>query len=125
MRIYLNVQSFRFIEAVLEGGLALIAVVDDQLGRLTFTRDMDEAISHVLGTHAAFGAYNCTGSGAVRSRADIARAVFEAGNGNGVEVVPVSIADYYASAGGPVAPRPVHPAHNLTKLESIGFCMPD
>ena len=53
MRIYLNVQSFRFFEAVLEGGLALIADVDDQLGRLTFTRDMNEAISHMLGTHAA------------------------------------------------------------------------
>lgn len=99
--------------------------MNDQLGRLTFTRDMDETIFHVLGTLAPCGTYNCTGSGAVRSRADIALVVFEAANGNGEEVVPANIVDYYASAGGPVAPHSVHFAPNLTKLESIGFRMPD
>ncbi len=102
-----------------------VTVVDDQLGRLTFTRDMAEAIFHVLGTHAPYGTYNCTGSGAVRSWADIARAVFEAANGNGDKVVPVSTADYYASAVGPIAPRPVHSALDLSKLEASGFRMPD
>ena len=108
-----------------EDGLAQITVVDDQLGRLTFTRDMAEAIFHVLGTHAPYGTYNCTGSGAVKSWADIARAVFEAANGNGDRVVPVSTADYYASAEGPVAPRPVHSALDLSRLEAAGFHMPD
>ena len=108
-----------------EDGLAQVTVVDDQLGRLTFTRDMAAAIFHVLGTHAPYGTYNCTGSGAVRSWADIARAVFEAANGNGDRVVPVSTADYYASAEGPVAPRPVHSALDLSKLEAAGFHMPD
>ena len=105
--------------------LEQVTVVDDQLGRLTFTRDMAEAIFHVLGTHAPFGTYNCTGSGAVKSWADIARAVFEAANGNGEKVVPVSTADYYANAAGPVAPRPVHSALDLSKLESVGFHMSD
>lgn len=108
-----------------EDKLTQVTVVDDQLGRLTFTRDMAEAIFHVLGTHAPYGTYNCTGSGAVKSWADIARAVFEAANGNGERVVPVSTADYYAGAEGPVAPRPVHSALDLAKLESVGFCMPD
>ena len=108
-----------------EDGLAQITVVDDQLGRLTFTRDMAAAIFHVLGTHAPYGTYDCTGSGAVKSWADIARAVFEAANGNGGKVVPVSTADYYANAAGPVAPRPVHSALDLSKLESTGFHMPD
>ena len=102
-----------------------VTVVDDQLGRLTFTRDMAEAIFHVLGTHAPYGTYDCTGSGAVKSWADIARAVFEAANGNGEKVVPVSTADYYAEAAGPVAPRPVHSALDLAKLEATGFSMPD
>ena len=53
------------------------------------------------------------------------RAVFEAANGNGDRVVPVSTADYYASAAGPVAPRPVHSALDLAKLEATGFSMPD
>ena len=105
--------------------LEQVTVVDDQLGRLTFTRDMAAAIFHVLGTNAPYGTYNCTGSGAVRSWADIARAVFETANGNGEKVVPVSTADYYASAAGPVAPRPVHSALDLSKLEAVGFHMPD
>lgn len=108
-----------------EDKLTQVTVVDDQLGRLTFTRDMAEAIFHVLGTHAPYGTYNCTGSGAVRSWADIARAVFDAANGNGDKVVPVGTADYYATAAGPIAPRPVHSALDLSKLESVGFRLPD
>lgn len=108
-----------------EDGLERVTVVDDQLGRLTFTRDMAEAIFHVLGTHAPYGTYNCTGSGAVKSWADIARTVFDAANGNGDRVVPVSTADYYANAAGPIAPRPVHSALDLAKLEATGFSMPD
>ena len=108
-----------------EDGLTQVTVVDDQLGRLTFTRDMAEAIFHVLDLKAPYGTYDCTGSGSVKSWADIARAVFEAANGNGDRVVPVSTADYYASAEGPVAPRPVHSALDLSKLEAAGFHMPD
>ena len=108
-----------------EDGLEQVTVVDDQLGRLTFTRDMAEAIFHVLGTHAPYGTYDCTGSGAVKSWADIARSVFDAANGNGDRVVPVSTADYYSNAAGPVAPRPVHSALDLSRLESVGFHMPD
>ena len=108
-----------------EDKLTQVTVVDDQLGRLTFTRDMARAIFHVLGTHAPYGTYDCTGSGAVKSWADIARAVFKTANGNGEKVVPVSTADYYAGAAGPVAPRPVHSALDLSKLEAVGFHMPD
>ena len=100
-------------------------MVDDQLGRLTFTRDMAEAIFHVLDAKAPYGTYNCTGSGAVKSWADIARAVFEAANDNSAKVVPVSTADYYAEASGPIAPRPVHSALDLSRLEASGFHMPD
>ena len=63
-----------------EDKLEQVTVVDDQLGRLTFTRDMTQAIFHVLGSRAPYGTYDCTGSGAVKSWADIARAVFEAAN---------------------------------------------
>ena len=100
--------------------LERVTVVNDQLGRLTFTRDMAAAIFHLLDSHAPWGTYDCTGSGAVRSWADIARACFDAANGNGDAVVPVSTA-----ASGPVAPRPVHSALDLSKLEAAGFSMPD
>ena len=86
---------------------------------------MAEAIFHVLDLKAPYGTYDCTGSGSVKSWADIARAVFEAANGNGEKVVPVSTADYYESAAGPIAPRPVHSALDLSKLEAVGFHMPD
>ena len=112
-------------DKVAAGDLELVTVVDDQLGRLTFTRDMAAAIFHVLDTRAPYGTYDCTGSGAVKSWADIARACFEAKNGNGDKVVPVSTADYYASAGGPVAPRPHFSALDLSKLGNVGYSMPD
>ena len=108
-----------------EDDLDKVTVVDDQLGRLTFTKDMAKAIFHLLDTGAPYGTYNCTGSGAVKSWADIARAVFDLRNGNGAAVRPVSTAEYYASAGGPIAPRPVHSALSLEKLEAAGFHMPD
>ena len=112
-------------DKVAAGDLERVTVVDDQLGRLTFTRDMAAAIFHVLDARAPYGTYDCTGSGAVRSWADIARACFEAKNGNGDKVVPVSTADYYASSEGPVAPRPHFSALDLSKLEAVGFHMPD
>ena len=112
-------------DKVAAGNLGRVTVVNDQLGRLTFTHDMAAAIFHVLNTRAPYGTYDCTGSGAVKSWADIARACFEAKNGNGGKVVPVSTADYYASAEGPVAPRPRFSALDLSKLEAVGFSMPD
>ena len=114
--------------------LERVTVVDDQLGRLTFTRDMAEAILWLLGyragdaepsTPAAFGTYDMTGSGAVRSWYQIARAVFDLANGNGDAVAPVSTAEYYAAAAGPVAPRPVHSALDLGKLRAAGYEPPD
>ena len=98
-----------------------VTVVDDQLGRLTFTDQMAGAIFHLLDSGAAYGVYDMTGSGATKSWADIARRVFERANGNGGAVEPVSTATYYASAAGPIAPRPVHSTLDLSKLAAAGF----
>ena len=108
-------------DKVAAGDLDQVTVVDDQLGRLTFTDQMAAAIFHVLDTKAPYGTYDMTGSGAVKSWADIAKACFEAANGNGDKVMPVSTADYYASAEGPIAPRPHYSALDLGKLEAVGF----
>ena len=107
-----------------------VTVVDDQYGRLTFTRDMAEGILWLLGyrlgdvepsSPVPHGAYNLTGSGPVESWAQIAARVFDLANGNGERVVPVSTAEYYAGAEGPVAPRPEHSALDLSKIEVAGF----
>ena len=106
-------------------GLNEVTVVDDQYGRLTFTRDMAEAIFHLLDSGAAYGTYNLTGSGAVKSWADIAKAVFDQTNGNGSKVVPISTERYFADAKAPVSPRPAHSALNLTKIKASGYDAPD
>ncbi|MBB3280034.1 sugar nucleotide-binding protein [Slackia isoflavoniconvertens] len=113
-----------------DDALDQVTVVDDQLGRLTFTRDMAEGIFWLLGyrdgdkepsSPCEHGTYNLTGSGRVASWADIAAKVFELRNGNADAVRPVSTAEYYASASGPISPRPVHSALALSKLENVGY----
>ena len=113
-----------------EDGLTQVTVVDDQLGRLTFTHDMAEGIFWLLGYRegdhepsapCAYGTYNLTGSGDVMSWASIADEVFALSNGNDDAVRAVSTAEYYASAEGPISPRPMHSALDLSKLESTGF----
>ena len=102
-------------------GLDHVTVVDDQLGRLTFTDQMAAGIFALLDGEAPYGTYNLTGSGRVASWAEIAREVFELSCGNGDAVVPVTTAEYYASAEGPIAPRPVHSDLDLSKLCTAGF----
>lgn len=101
--------------------LEQVTVVDDQIGRLTFTDDMAAAIFHLLGSGAAYGTYNLTGSGRTASWCEIARRVFDLANGNGDAVKPVSTAEYYANASGPVSPRPAHSALDLTRIEAAGY----
>ena len=102
-----------------------VMVVDDQYGRLTFTKDMAEAVFHLLDSHAPYGTYNLTGSGAVRSWADIAAEVFDLTNGNGDRVRPISTAEYFANAKTPVSPRPEHSALGLAKIEAAGYTPAD
>lgn len=98
-----------------------VTVVNDQLGRLTFADQMAEGIFALLDAHAPYGIYNLTGSGRVVSWAEIAREVFELTCGNGDAVVPVTTAEYYASAAGLVAPRPAHSDLDLSKICAAGF----
>ena len=113
-----------------QDALDRVTVVDDQLGRLTFTRDMAEGILWLLGYReggvepsapAPHGTYNLTGSGPVESWAAIAARVFDLANGNGDRVAPVSTAEYYASAEGPIAPRPERSDLELSKIRAAGF----
>ena len=113
-----------------DDGLGQVTVVDDQFGRLTFTRDMAEGIFWLLGYRdgdveptepAPCGTYNLTGSGRAASWADVAARVFGLRNGNADAVVPVSTAEYYAGAEGPVSPRPGRTALDLSKIRAALF----
>lgn len=100
-------------------------VVDDQIGRLTFTDELARAVRHLLSESAPYGVYNVTGGGAPASWADLAKAVYESVGADPEWVTPVSAGEYYAKADGPVAPRPRNSVLNLTKLVETGFQVED
>ena len=100
------------------------SVVDDQIGRLTFTQDLAEAIVHLLNTQAPYGTYNCTNSGEPASWADIAKEVFTVEGADTKAVRGVSTAEYYAGKEN-IAPRPLMSVLNTAKIEGTGFIAPD
>ncbi|WP_101846541.1 sugar nucleotide-binding protein [Zhihengliuella sp. ISTPL4] len=100
-------------------------VVGDQIGRLTFTSDIAAAIAHLVETRAPYGVYNVTGSGDPRSWADIAREVFRLSGHDADRVTAVSTDEYFASATGPVAPRPRNSVLDLAKITATGFAPAD
>lgn len=100
-------------------------VVDDQVGRLTFTRDLARGIRHLVESEAPYGLYNLTGAGEPRSWADIARQVFEITGHDPDRVRGVSTDEFFSSTPGPVAPRPRNSLLSLTKIEATGFSTTD
>nr|WP_274637820.1 bifunctional dTDP-4-dehydrorhamnose 3,5-epimerase family protein/NAD(P)-dependent oxidoreductase [Microbacterium bovistercoris] len=96
-------------------------VVDDQIGRLTFTDDLARGIRHLLTRRAAYGTYNLTGAGQPTSWADVARRVFELTGHDPARVTGVSTEEYFASATAPVAPRPRNSLLDLERMEHTGF----
>ena len=99
------------------------AVVDDQVGRLTFADELARATRHLVSTGAAFGTYNVTNAGRPRSWAAYARQVFTLTGHDPSRVSTVSTAEY--GAGKALAPRPLHSTLDLTKLAATGFTSTD
>jgi dTDP-4-dehydrorhamnose 3,5-epimerase len=95
------------------------SVVDDQIGRLTFTSELSRATAHLVSSEAPFGTYNCTNSGPASSWADVARAVFAHSGRSPEDVTGVSTAEY--SAGKDVAPRPANSSLALDRIRATGF----
>ncbi|MEN2738051.1 bifunctional dTDP-4-dehydrorhamnose 3,5-epimerase family protein/NAD(P)-dependent oxidoreductase [Microbacterium sp. X-17] len=96
-------------------------VVDDQRGRLTFTGTIAAAIDHLTSAGVPFGTYNVTNAGDAASWCAIAREIYRLAGHDPARVSPVSTTEYFASASGPVAPRPANSALSLAKLEETGF----
>jgi dTDP-4-dehydrorhamnose 3,5-epimerase len=95
------------------------SVVDDQVGRLTFTSELSRATAHLVSSEARFGTYNVTNAGPATSWADLARAIFELSGRSPDDVAGVSTADY--SAGKDLAPRPARSSLALDKIRATGF----
>ena len=96
------------------------AVVDDQIGRPTFTGDLAAGIAHLLRNRAPFGTYNLTNEGETASWADVAAAVFEARGRSAGDVGRTSTEEYFADKP-QAAPRPLNSVLDLAKIEATGF----
>lgn len=100
------------------------SVVNDQIGRLTFTSELARGIKHLVSTNAAYGTYNLTGDGGSASWADIAKQVYELTGHSASDVTGVSTDEYYAGKEG-IAPRPLQSTLDLSKIKVTGFVPQD
>lgn len=100
------------------------AVVDDQVGRLTFAADLAGAVAHLLAVDAPFGTYHVTGGGAPASWHAVARAVFDLAGYPDLAVTPTSTEAYLAGKPG-AAPRPRNGVLDTAKAAAAGVVMPD
>ncbi|MFC7847702.1 sugar nucleotide-binding protein [Arthrobacter sp. NPDC057388] len=95
------------------------SVVNDQVGRLSFTQDIAAGIIHLLQSGAAYGTYNLSNNGDPQSWADIAADVFELAGSSRDDITGVSTAQYFE--GKAAAPRPLNSALDLDKIRAVGF----
>ena len=95
------------------------AVVDDQIGRLTFTDTLAAATAHLVGSAAAYGIYNVSNAGDPLSWYAVAREVFTHCGRSAEDVVPTTTEAY--AAGRRLAPRPHYSVLALDKLRATGF----
>lgn len=95
------------------------SVVNDQVGRLTFTSELVRGIDHLLTGHAEYGTYNISNDGDILSWADIAKEIFSLAQLN-VGVEGVTTQQYFEGKTG-IALRPANSALDLSKIQTTGF----
>ncbi len=95
-------------------------VVADQIGRLTFTGTLVEAIHHLLTKGCAYGIYNVSDSGEPASWADVTRTIFENLGRSDLTVTDTTTAEYFESKP-EAAPRPLNSTLDLSKIEATGY----
>ena len=96
------------------------SVVNDQVGRLTFTEDLARAAKHLIDTDSQYGTYNLSNEGDSMSWADIAKIVYEKSGHSAEDVTGVTTEQYYAGKEG-IAPRPLQSTLSLDKIKATGF----
>ena len=95
-------------------------VVNDQIGRLTFTSDLASGIKHLLENTQPYGTYNLTNDGDSVSWADIAKEVYSLTNQDPTRVSGINTEQYYEGKEG-IAPRPLQSTLSLDKIKTTGF----
>lgn len=99
-------------------------VVNDQIGRLTFTPTLVDAIDYLLIQKADYGVYNVSNDGPPASWAEVTRAIFGILNKKDLIVTDITTEEYFASKKD-IAQRPLHSTFDLSKIKSIGFTPPN
>ena len=95
-------------------------VVADQVGRLTFTEQLVDAIELLLKNQAAFGTYNVSNDGEPVSWADVTRTIFHELGCDDLTVTNTTTAEYFASKP-ESAPRPLKSILDLSKIKAAGL----
>jgi dTDP-4-dehydrorhamnose 3,5-epimerase len=107
----------------LAGESKQVTVVDDQVGRLTFSDDLAKAIEQLLDKDAT-GIFNVSNSGSAVSWHQIAQRIYEIQGEDSALVKPINTAEYFS--GNPnFSPRPKFSVLSLDKLQKVGIEMPD
>lgn len=92
-----------------------LTVVNDQVGRPTWTRTLDEFLLHLTNTHQAYGIYHLSNDGQC-SWHEFAQEILKE---EAVEVTPVTSEEYPQKAY-----RPRHSVMDLSKAKGTGFVIP-
>ena len=98
-------------------------VVDDQIGRLTFTTTLVNGIEHLLTGKGPYGLYNLSNSGEPASWAEITRTIFAGLKRDDLVVTGVTTEEYFKDKP-EAAPRPLLSTLALEKIEAIGVKPP-
>jgi dTDP-4-dehydrorhamnose reductase len=100
------------------------SVVSDQVGRLTFTATLVDAIEQLLKMNVPFGTYNVSNEGEPASWAAITRRIFQVLGRDDLQVTDTTTADYFANRP-EAAPRPLQSTLVLDKIKATGLGLRD
>jgi dTDP-4-dehydrorhamnose 3,5-epimerase len=100
------------------------SVVNDQIGRLSFTKDIAGSIKHLLATKASYGTYNVSNSGQPASWAQIAEKVYELSGKSASDITGITTAEYFAGKEN-IAPRPLQSTLDIAKITEMGYTPED
>jgi dTDP-4-dehydrorhamnose 3,5-epimerase len=100
------------------------SVVNDQIGRLSFTKDIAGSIKHLLATKAPYGTYNVSNSGQPASWAQIAQKVYELSGKSASDITGITTAEYFAGKEN-IAPRPLQSTLDIAKITEMGYTPED
>lgn len=93
-----------------------LEIVDDQIGRPTWTRTLAEFMLHLVEKEADFGYYHLSNGGPAISWYQFAQAILE---NDSVKLLPISSSSFPQKAH-----RPLYSVLDLSKSEATGFFIP-